>query len=223
MYGEFIDSNIYDSFNIKELYDKKPNETATYNTKKEQINFIFLTLSELDNHFYVKIITDKPDIIEFISSFKTFDTELSPNPSSIQLFTVHNSPFMTLKFITTKPLLINIVSLYGNSKIFLKGQEDIEYNLRGRDDRLSLAIHYDETVSILNITNLNYQQPQEEEELQYEVEGFILKENKIQMPGFDFYLEYYLRSPDINFDEIYIGKTVEYAFKKSYLFLNYYS
>ena len=77
---------------------------------------------------------------------------------------------MTLKFITTKPLLINIVSLYGSSKILLKGQEDTEYSLRGRDDRLSLAIPYDGTVPILNITNLNYQEskdPEYQEELSF--------------------------------------------------------
>ena len=218
MYGDFIENNIYDSFNVEELNNKKPNENSLYNTKKEQVDFIFFTFSELNSHFYVKVITDKPDVIEFISSFNTFDTELSPNPSSIQLFTIHNSPSMTLKFITTKPLLINIVSLYGSSKLFLNGQEDIEYSLRGRDDRLSLAIPSNGEVSILNITNLNYQ-----EEPQNQGEAFMLKDNKIQMPGFAFYIEYYLRSPDINFDEVYIGKTVEFAYKKSDLYLNYYS
>ena len=221
MYGEFIDSKIYDSFNVNELNDKKPKESSTYNTKKEKVDFIFLTMAELSSHFYVKVITDKPDIIEFITSFKTFDTELSPNPSSIQLFTVHNSPSMTLKFITTKPLLINIVSLYGSSKIFLKGEENVEYSLRGRDDKLSLAIPYDGTISILNITNLNYQEPQETDE--GELNFLSDDEKKITMPGFAFYIEYYLRSPDINFDEIYIGKTVEFAYKKSDLYLHYYT
>ena len=221
MYGEFISSDIYDSFNSTELNDKKPNEASTYNTKREKVDFIFLTLSELDSHFYVKVITDKPDNVEFITSFKTFDTELSPNPSSIQLFTVHNSPSMTLKFITTKPLLINIVSLYGSSKIYLKDQPDVEYSLRGRDDRLSLAIPYDKTVSILNILNLNYES--EDKELPDQSVFTSNNENKIQMPGFAFYIEYYLRSPIINLDEIYIGKTVEFAYKQSDLYLHYYS
>ena len=42
MYGELIDSNIYYSFNLKELKDKKPKNNATYNTKRDKDQFLNL-------------------------------------------------------------------------------------------------------------------------------------------------------------------------------------
>lgn len=45
----------------------------------------------------------------------------------------------------------------------------------------------------------------------------------IELPGVAFYIEYFLRSPELNFDEIYLGKTAEFAYTKSDLSLYYYS
>ena len=156
MYGDFIQKDIYDKLDMNTLREKIPTEeNSPFNTKLEKIDFIFLTLSDLNSHFYVSVISDKPNIIEFITSFKTFDTELSPNPSSIQLFAINNSPSMKLKFKTSKPLIINLVSLYGNSKIYLEDEPHIKYNIRGRDDRLSLAIPSTGKEAILIVENLN--------------------------------------------------------------------
>ena len=210
MYGQFIDTNIYDSFNYDELIKNIPNENSEYNTKKEEVDFLFLTISLFSQHFYVSVISDKPDIIEFITSFKTFDTELSPNPSSVQLFAINNYPSMKLKFKTTKGIIINIVSLNGNSKIYIEDDPNVEYNLRGRDDGLSLAIPANEKETMLIVEDRNYNQ------------GLKLQSN-MALPSLAFYIEYHLRSIDLNFDEIYLGKTAEFIYKKSDFPLYYYS
>ena len=212
MYADFIKKEYYDTFNVDELKNRIPKEgEAKYDTKKFNIDFIFLTLTDPHDHFYVSVVSDKPDVIEFITSFKTFDTELSPNPSSMQLFSINNFNDMKLKFITTKPLFINIVSLYGDSKLYLENNKETNYSLRGRDDRLSLAIPTNtgtETILIIENNNKNNISP--------EIEG-------IEIPKLAFYLEYYIRSIDLNLDEIYFGKTDEIIYKKSDFPFYYYA
>ena len=214
MYADFISKSVYDSFNVDELKNKIPKEGSKYDTKKYNIDFIFLTLSELDSHFYVSVVSDKPDVIEFVTSFKTFDTELSPNPSSLQLFSINNYQNMKLKFITTKPLYINIVSLYGDSKLYLEKNPETKYSLRGRDDRLSLAIpHNSGSETILMVENNK----------KLENNNDLSDSEEIEMPQLAFYLEYYIRSIELNLDEIYFGKTDEIVYKKSDFPFYYYA
>ena len=205
MYGKFIDDEIYDSQNIDLLEQNMPDENAEHNTEKDKTDFIFLTSSDIKSHFYVKVISNQPNIIEFFSSMKTFDKELSPNPSTIQLFSIYNEKTLKLNFITQKGLFINIVSLYGSAKLKLQSTDD-EYSLRGRDDRLALAIPYytGQTTPSLLIENLNYKEDAEQ-----------TPEGKKDMPGFAFYVEYYLRSFITNIDEINLGKTTEVSYMQT--------
>ena len=214
MYGEFIDNTLYDSFNENELSKSIPKEGAKYNTKRDQIDFIFFTLPDIHKHFYVSVISDKPEIIEFISSFKTFDNQLSPNPSSVQLFAVNNDPSINLKFKSTKPLLINIVSLYGSLKLHFENEAKTEYSLRGRDDRISLVIPDDGIEENLVIENTKFN----------ESDRYTpTPENQAEMPGIAFYLEFFLRSDKVNLDEINLGKTTEMVYKKSDFPVDYFS
>ena len=46
MYANYIDNEIYDSYNVEELKKNIPNENSDYNTKKEKSNFIFLNYGD---------------------------------------------------------------------------------------------------------------------------------------------------------------------------------
>ena len=217
MYGKYISDDIYDSYNIDLLRANIPddNDDSNYNTKKDKTNFIFLTSGKIKSHFYVSVISNEPNFIEFFTSMKTFDKELSPNPSTIQLFAIHNEKNLTLKFVTQRGLFINIVSLYGSSKLILENEPNDSYNLRGRDDQLSLAIpYYEGSTPTLLIENLNYKEQSEDD---------YYTEDENEKPGFAFYIEYYLRSFKTNFDEINLGKTTEVAYKRTDFPLYYYS
>ena len=215
MYGKFIQNSDYDEFNQEKLLQEIPTkDVQKLNTKKLNLDFIFITLSDLHSHLFVNVVSDKNDVIELITSFKTFDQETSPNPSSVQLYAINNDNKMKLKFVTTKPLLINIVSLYGSTRYYFEDEKDIKYTLRGRDDRISLAIPASNNQeSILIVENNTYI----DEEHLYPPEGEMAK------PRMAFYIEYYMRSIKMNLDEIYLGKTDEYAYKKSDFPLYYYS
>ena len=217
MYGKYIDDEIYDSHNMDLLRQNIPDNQCKYNTEKDKTDFIFLTSADIKSHFYVSVISNEPNVIEFLSSMKTFDKELSPNPSTIQLFAIHNEKNLKLKFLTKKGLYINIVSLYGNAKITLEKETNDEYNLRGRDDRLALAIPFygTEDLPTVVIENLNYKE-------QNDIEEPTQDEEK-EKPGFAFYVEYYLRGFLTNIDEINLGKTTEVSYRKTDFPLYYYS
>ena len=220
MYGKFLENSIYDSYNIDELNYNIPDENAPYNTKKEEIDFIYLTMAEVQSHFYVSAISNEPDIIEFITSMKTYDSEISPNPSTIQLFSMKEKT-MKLKFLTQKGLFINIVSLHGNAKLNLESETNNYYRLRGRDDRLSLAINfYEEENTVLVVENLGYIK---RENIDISSDDEVEPVKSIEKPGFAFYIEYYLRTIQLNFDEIKLGKTTEISYKETDFPLYYYS
>jgi len=225
MYGNFIEKDIYNKFNEEELEKIIPNENSEYNTKKEQIDFIFFTMPETDKHFYVSVISDKPDIIEFVSSFTTFDQELSPNPSTMQVFPLKNDN-LKLKFLTQKSLLINIVSIFGEAKLYFKKEKNVKYHLRGRDDRLSFALsdsYEDNIVPELIIENEELIKPIELRETLEEEHPNEKNNKKIEKPYFAFYIEYFLRSNEVNLDEINVGKTTEVAYNNTDFPLYYYS
>ena len=112
-------------------------------------------------------------------------------------------------------LIINLVSLYGESNIYLEDEPNIKYNIRGRDDRLSLAIPSNTgKETILIVENKKYGQ---------ETNANLLEATTMEKPDVAFYLEYYLRSIDLNIDEIYLGKTSEIAYKSAHFPLYYYS
>ena len=219
MYGQFIKKEIYDTFNTNELEKNIPNEESKYNTKKENTDFIFFTSAEIKSHFYVSVISDTSQIIELFSSFATFDQELSPNPSTMQVFPVKHEKQLKLKFITQKGLLVNIVSIFGEAKFYFVKDPEVKYHLRGRDDRISLAIpsSYEESgTPILIIENRDYEKNKGENK--DKKDGQI-----IEKPVFAFYIEYHLRSSIYNFDEINTGKTAEFAYVKVDFPLYYYS
>jgi hypothetical protein len=222
MYAKFIDKEIYDKFDIEKLRDNIPEESAEFNTKKSKLDFIFATLPQIDSHLFVRVMSDEDEVIEFVSSFATFDKEFSPNPSTRQILPVRNEEYLKLNFKTQKSLLINLVSIYGEAKLYWEKEQNVKYHLRGRDDRISFVLtdsYADNILPSLIIDNKDFMGNQDQELRN-------LDENtnpKNETPTFAFYLEYYLRSPSFNFDEVNIGKTTEFVYDNTDFPFYYYS
>jgi hypothetical protein len=205
MYGDHIPCALYDQNNVEELQKIIPTSSSKYNTLKNHVGYIFSTVAEANTHMFVKVMSDKPDTIELLTSFHTFEKEISPDPSSTQLFSMNPSQQeIKLNFVTSKAIYISLVSLYGHAKITLNDKYDVEYTLRGRDDRLSLAIpHIEGANQIITIKNVNYKRPEDEVTLRQE------EYEEDDKPGFAFYIDYTVRNFDSNFDEAVLGKTTE--------------
>lgn len=220
MHADFILSEKYDLYDEEYLMKNIPTKDSEFSTTKTNLDFIYLNFfGRSDSYLYVSIVTKEPTITQLLSSFYTFDEELTPNPSTSQLFIVEDE-VMKFNFVTYDDLEINIVSLNGEANIFWESDLDAVYHLKGRDERLSLtsSIIYsgdDEKdskrmKSKLVVQNLH---PLEEGE----------KKNFDNPKGFAFYITYYLRSPMINLDHLIMGKSSNFAYRESDLPIAIYS
>ena len=224
MYGEFLEKEIYDAFDIDKLKNKIPKENATYSTKRDNNDYISLNINDKNkkSYFYVKVTSDRDSVIELITSLTSFDVEeISPNPSSIQLFQLKKNQKLKLNFLTRKRLLINIASIFGEAKLYFRDDPKTIYDLSGRDDILSLALDSSKgrgsdpqlIIEIKNNTNSSQLRNLKEENNN--------KTNQYQ-PAFAFFIEYFLRPAQLNFDEISLGRTTEVVYNNTDFPVYYY-
>ena len=198
MYADYLENEIYDSYNVEKLKEKIPNEDSEHSTKREKSNFIFLNYGDFKKNVFVSVISDKKDNIELYTSMITFENRLSPNPSSTQVYSLDlSTKTLNIDFITTKSLAINIISLYGQADIYLEKDKQTKYYLRGRDDSLELILPEKQgSNSLLTINNLNYEENPEK-----------------NYPGFIFLIEFNKRSTKLNLDEIKSEESSEISYK----------
>ena len=208
MFANFVEYETYDSYDIQKLKDKIPTETnSQYNTKREQTKFIFLSYGDFESYAFISVISDKPDDIELYTSFKTFEDRLSPNPSTAQVYSMDlHKQSINIDFITTKSLAVNIMSLYGEARLYLEKDPQSIFYLRGAEDSIDYIIKGREGESLLVVENLRYEKTEEYKE-----------------PGFAFILEFYLRSQIIELDLLKIDETLELAYKQADFPVYYYA
>ncbi|MBR3617360.1 MAG: hypothetical protein IKN46_01655, partial [Acholeplasmatales bacterium] len=208
MFANFVDVDTYDSYNLEKLIEKIPTEeNALFNTKRDLTKFIFISYGDLDSNAYLSVISDKPDDIELYTSFKTFEDRLSPNPSTAQVYSMDLlKRNISLDFITTKTFAINIMSLYGEARIFSENEPHGIFYLRGAEDSLDYIIKEKEASNtLLYVENLRYGSEQ------------------YKNPGFAFILEFYLRNDNIGPDMLKIDETSEIVYKQADFPVYYYA
>ena len=205
LYGKFIDRNIFDEYSKSELYSNIPTyETAELNSRKDGVEYIYISKLEKGKYMYINVMTDKPDTIMILTSMPAYNYisfdyfEFYSNPNTEQLlFTQGKS--LRLAFPGTDSIMVNIVTLNGHAELSWKNDPQTVFILKGRGDHIILSSgkNNDELI----IRNL-----------------LINNNNKVSMmedPGFAFYISYYLISSDreIIFDEIIYGKSLEMSYK----------
>ena len=138
----------------------------------------------------------------------TYDLQLSPNPSSPQLFAINNDHFL-FEFTTYEDLIITIQSISGKGTIYWEADNNIQYSIQGKEDSIYLTnTLIDKSDDSKVFSNL-----------------YIQNNNGIdkKSPGFTFYIDYKLRSPKINLDEIQIGRSTQIAYRNTDLPIYIYS
>ena len=199
MYADYLDNEIYDSYNSGELIKRIPNEKSEFSTKKNNTNFIFLNYGDFKKNVYVSVISDRGDFIEFYTSMLTFENKLSPNPSTTQIYSLDLAmKDLTVDFITTKSIAINIISIYGQANIHLEKDQQLgNFFLRGRDDSLELMVPEKQGPNTaIIVENLNYQENPDK-----------------NYPGFIFLIEFKKRSTVLNFDELKSEELSEFSYQ----------
>ena len=195
IYTNYIDYKVYKNKN-NELYNCIPNENPSNN------NLIIFNSLRKDNYVYVNVETDKPDIIELLTTLSTNYRELNPNLNFMQLFALKNDELI-FSFDNTEKLIINIFSLSGKGKVYWEGETDSQYSISGRDDILSLTSNNNNNHKLV-IKNM------------YDGKD----SNNDIVSEFVFYFQYHLK---IDLTEIYSGKTFEFINREEDFPLYFYS
>ena len=210
MYGDFIDRNLFDEYKTSDLRKVIPTfETSTINSRKEGVDYIYMTNLEEEKYLFISVITDEPDDIMFVTSMPVYNYlaydlfEFSPNPSTEQLLAC-NGDQLRLVFPGKNSVMVNIETLNGYAQLYWKKDDQTIYNLRGVGDRISMSSGKSlDQLIIKKVGSGN--------------------SNDMEDPGFLFYISFHERNPEINFDEITYGKSLELAYRESDLPIILYS
>ena len=214
-YGKYIDREYYDNYDIDNLKKLIPNSgDSEFNTQRDYNNYICATLSldkSLKKYFYVNIISDTNDDIYLLSSMAILnitEEEYYPNPNTEQLLSILGEK-LNLKFFTNSSILVNIISLGGEAEIKWADSPNNTYNLRGKGEGLSLTTGNNSGELIIERKNNSL--------------NTLRKLSSLDESGFVFYISYYIRNPEINYDKIDYEKSVEIGYKKTDLPIYLYS
>ena len=203
IYANFIEKQYYDEYDIDSLREHMPTkQNAEYITEKLNKDYIYTTLNRLNKYLYVSVISDKYDEI-FILTSKTIllksnlsSLSIYPNPISENLLYVPGDKLI-LKFFTSYSIFVNIVTLGGEAIIKWSNNTNNFYYLKGRGNKLSLS----PGTEIVN---------------ELIIEKKVSSNNAIissEEPGFVFYISYYIRNEEYNFDKI-VGNSAKIVYKK---------
>ena len=68
------------------------NSETTFSLRKTKSDYIYIEHGKQDEMFlFISVITERPTIVELLSSFYTKDINISPKQSSYQLFAIKNT------------------------------------------------------------------------------------------------------------------------------------
>ncbi len=209
-FASFIERESYDEYNYASLRSKIPtSQSAQYSTIDSGVDYITTKLvpGRTKYYLFVNVISDIKNDIMIITSLPMYDTlskdsySFYPNPSSEQLLSV-SVDNLILKFFSSS-LIVNIVTLSGEADLMWKNDPNTVYNLRGKGDRLSLTSG--SNLEELIITNRKASAGAGEEST------------------FVFYVSYYIRDGETNFDEILYGHSLEIGYRDTHLPVYLYS
>ena len=197
--ANFIEKKYYDNYNHDYLDKNIPtNDFSQYRTTENSKNYFYINLNTENKNYYlyVSVMTDKPDDIMLLTSiptYKTFNSNyyqyyLSPGTEKLLI----SFDKLRLKLLNTSPLMVNIVCLDGEAELSWSDDPNNIYNLKGRDNRLSL------------ITRKN-------------VDELIISKKNISNNEFIFYISYFTRNSVVNFDKVQYGKSMEIAYMNTTL------
>ena len=202
IYANFIDANFYDEFYVDFLRGSIPSEnSAKYNSIKQDTNYFYIKLNDKNKgyYLYVNVITYFPDDIMMVASMNCFDLTQDkiqifyPSARTEQIIQMREDSLI-VEFSSNSSLIVNIENLGGEADLRWEEDAEIVHYLRGKGDRLTLT------------TSKNYKR-------------LLFKKLKSDHtidgadPGFVFLVDFYIRDPNNNFDEVVYGNSIEMGYR----------
>ena len=204
IYAHFIMQEKYEFYDSSYLNSEIPSASnSEYLTRNTSLDYIYIPHGfKYDYFLFVNIITREPTTVELLTTFYNYDLQLSPNPSSPQLFIVKNDHFL-FEFPTSEDLIINIQLVCGEGNIYWEVDNSTQYSLRGKNQLISLTNSLiDKSDETKVFSNLYIKNKNENSKSQ-------------TCPGFGFYIDYLLRPSKVNLDEIKVGFSNEIAYRNT--------
>ena len=203
VYGSYIERKYYDEYDVEQLRTNTPtSQTAKYSTQRSGLGYIYTKIKDdggdTSNYFFVNVVSDNKDEIFILTSMPMYNDiaattdQFYPNPTTEQLLSVSKDK-LRLKFFTTSSLIVNFVTLGGEGEISWADDLNTVFNLRGGGDRLSMTSG--KTSDEIIITKRKTQNEEDS--------------------GFFFYISYYIRDLENNFDEVQFGQSVELSYRET--------
>ena len=204
IYANYIDAVKYEMSPKSELNNLIPNkESNLYSTKSDKRDYLYIDRgTNLEEYLIISVEATKETIIEFMSTILIYQEEITPNPSSPQLYSAVPGHKFYLNFPDAYMEMVNIICLGGEGQIYWDFDDKNIYNLKGRDNRLSIT------------SNKSMQSHK------LHIEG-IYDTNSSDI--FVFIVEYDIRLDHINFDLLNLEKSVNYVYADSDFPITYYT
>ena len=205
LYANFIDKEIYDSYNEEALRGNiSTSENSQFNTYNSDSKFIYVNNIpwEYPNYLFLTLESDTNDELMIINSIPLYDPSsdnsiiVYPNPFTEQIFSCKGE-LIKMTFPGNEGLIVSITAINGEAEVKWEDNNDIYY-IRSYGERINLLS--DKSNRNLVVRNIKSRQYSEDED---------------NDPGFLFYISYKARTEDLNFDEINTGKTTLISYKNS--------
>ena len=211
IYGDFIDRKLYNEYQTNELRKVIPTfETASLNGRKDGVDYLYVNELQENKYLFINVITDEPEDVMIVTSMPVYNYlaydlfEYNPNPYTEQLLSVPGDQ-LRLVFPGSESVMVNLITLNGHAEVSWKSDPGTIFNLRGEDDRISLS------------------SGKKNDELIIKKKAETKNLGAMADPGFAFYISYHERNPEVNFDEIDYGKSIELSYKDTDLPIAIYS
>ena len=194
MYANFIDADDYElgtEETIKKLIPNKDN--FKYSSEEQKKDYLFIKEgTQIDKYVLVSVEVSKETVIELISTIYLYQDEITPKPSSTQLFTTYENYKNILNYPNDYMKMINIIGVGGSGEVFWENEKNKKYYLKGRDDRLSIT------------------SPKSGNE-----QKMTVKRVDGTSEDFVFAIDYNIRNDNSNFDSLNLDKSVTYIYTNS--------
>ena len=205
-FGDLVDSRQIEKNNVQYIAKKIQTLEGKYHSGDKR-KYIYIDKIPRNKTFLFCVSTDIKTIIEVLSSTSK-DYYTVPNPSTPQLFKIPSNKLLYLNFQSTQDYLINIFCVSGEGSFHWEDEANKQFHLFEYNDRLTLTSGTkkdEKKFSRLIASSSEY--------------NWYKNDNS----GFVFYITYYPRSSEHNFDQVKEGRSTEFNYRDIKFPLNFFT
>jgi ssDNA-binding Zn-finger/Zn-ribbon topoisomerase 1 len=205
--GDLVEAEAIERNNISKVINEYMMGMKGQYMSSGDVNYIYIDKIDKSKSLLLIVTLNRGSIIEVLSSTYTYDYQITPNPSTPQIFALNENK-MQYSFDTTQDLLINIECVSGKGYFYWNEEKPVKYYLSGRGDRVTLT----------SATKVK----------EHKLANLVAKSNNKKKdeknnPGFIYFITYYPRNPEYNVDQVSVGRSTEFNYRDTKFPLNFYT